>query len=665
MEEVMPDQLPDILPQQSGIITLPHESPWSLSWWFTSTATGLNGDVAGYHLAQGWRITDITYDDTTVPPTPYYDMTKESLNNAIVLQNLLNSFTIAQNNALANTELRYNEVLANWMTLLGNTEDYLDTQADGQEGHVKIFFANLDTYMTEVDDLIAENQTQLVQDALVATDALTELNAKLGDLETNATANATTVESLLASQAGYLSTFLTDFAAKLSELDTNYTAHLTLMVDLLADADTSLADFEAAQAPTLLSLEAAYTSLVPELEGLLGDAAADLTTYSKQADGILTAMAEDYTAIDTDVTDILTDVDSTLGTHATDYNAVLALLKTDHEQHVITATAFLDDLGATDLARINEEFAAKLATQLQQLVDRGLYSAVVAVDITERNHRDRDEQIQMLNDRLMREQWENQHKVYGQQVDMRARNLEGKDRIHALRQDVLRYRSAQVVGLYQLLQHTRDRTLASRTTVYQLRDAHSRLNIEVQTRLYEAGQAVRKILLSEMARLHQFQQAVTSWKGDQRDRLLVHLQQVVAQHLTGIDKQHAAQQDVSRVAMSERDVLLAQLQDAVKGFLAGKEAYAQHTMLNASTLADHRHKMIVEKMNAAAQRLAGLQDKHTEDMELMKYMLSERNQLLVGLYGFVERRDDVAPRWESLAQMVVGLADSGGGWTSP
>jgi hypothetical protein len=49
----------------------------------------------------------------------------------------------------------------------------------------------------------------------------------------------------------------------------------------------------------------------------------------------------------------------------------------------------------------------------------------------------------------------------------------------------------------------------------------------------------------------------------------------------------------------------------------------------------------------------------------MKYMLSERNQLLVGLYGFVERREDVAPKWEAMAQMVAGLGDAGGGWISP
>jgi hypothetical protein len=50
---------------------------------------------------------------------------------------------------------------------------------------------------------------------------------------------------------------------------------------------------------------------------------------------------------------------------------------------------------------------------------------------------------------------------------------------------------------------------------------------------------------------------------------------------------------------------------------------------------------------------------------LMKYQLDERNKLIIGLYGFVERREDIAPRWEEFGKIVSGLGDSGGGWISP
>jgi hypothetical protein len=185
-----------------------------------------------------------------------------------------------------------------------------------------------------------------------------------------------------------------------------------------------------------------------------------------------------------------------LDTYMNEVDTLIDANETDYSTHVPTATGFLTGLGATETARINEKFTASLATQLQQLTDRGLYSSGVATDITARNTRDWNEELVALNDRLNREQWENQHRLYEQQFRMKEQT-------------------------------------------------------------------------------------------------------------------------------------------------------------------------IVQKMNESAARLAGLANKHAEDMQLMKYMLSERNQLLVGLYGFVERRDDVPPQWENLAQIVAGLGDAGGGWISP
>ena len=49
----------------------------------------------------------------------------------------------------------------------------------------------------------------------------------------------------------------------------------------------------------------------------------------------------------------------------------------------------------------------------------------------------------------------------------------------------------------------------------------------------------------------------------------------------------------------------------------------------------------------------------------MQYQLDERNKLLIGLYAFVERREDVAPQWHEMAQMIAGLSDSAGGWITP
>jgi hypothetical protein len=183
--------------------------------------------------------------------------------------------------------------------------------------------------------------------------------------------------------------------------------------------------------------------------------------------------------------------------------AELTELESNYTTHTLAATGFLIDLGATELARINELFDATLSQQLQQLTDRGLYSSALATDITARNTRDRNQEITALNDRLMREKLENQHHLYDQQTGMK------------------------------------------------------------------------------------------------------------------------------RQKMGEKTTAIGQ------------------------------------RFTEATQRLAGLQQQHDDCMKLMAYQLDERNKILVGLYGFVERRDDVYPSFENLTQVVTSLGDSGGGWVTP
>ncbi|GAG35584.1 unnamed protein product, partial [marine sediment metagenome] len=237
-------------------------------------------------------------------------------------------------------------------------------------------------------------------------------------------------------------------------------------------------------------------------------------------------------------------------------------LADDYDQHAPLATGFLDGLGATELARINEKFAASLATQLQQLTDRGLYSSAVSVDITARNTRDRNEEVVALNDRLNREQFENQHKLYAEQAGMRDRTMTGRDRMHGVEQDVrgshvsqitnrfglqqsardrtmsgqdrshavfqgvYGWKASQITSVYQLEQANRDRTLSAQTALHGLRDANVRLGMDTKMRLYAAGEAIKRLVIEEAGRLHQLRQAITGWKTTQRDTLLQQVQAI-------------------------------------------------------------------------------------------------------------------------------------------
>ena len=652
-------------PDQSPITTQPATTPWVSTWWDYQTINEIPQDSVGWLAAQGWQETDITYDQTTKPPTPYFVMSRNSLNNTLVLQSLLGEWTFAYNSALKNNNDRYNEVLVDWDDMIRSSQTHFGEQVSAQNEHAVAYLTDLGAAMDSVKVLIDNNETKLIADVTVATTALGELNTKLSDLEDNYDTSFVIIDGLLSDQAGFLSTFLVDFIAKRDELDTNYTDHLAVILTLLGDADTDLSTFAGEQGSLLAELSAEYTAHVSQLTALLATATTFLDTVETDINDVLVDIDADYTDVDTEVTALLASGTSVLATHKGDYDSVLALLESDFVTHSPTATAFLDDLGVTERARINEKFTASLATQLQQLTDRGLYSGAVAIDVTARNTRDHNEEIVALNDRLNREKFDNQHQLYGQQTAMRTGTMAGKDRIYGLQQELFRYQASEITGLHGLQQSMRDRTMAGKQAIYAIKDANNRLNIEVRDRLYDSGQALRRVLIDEAARLQTLSQAVTQFKTGQRDRLLEQVQRVVTEHLTGLDRQHTAEQSVSGAAISERNTLLQQLQDAVRGELTGKERFAALTSQNASTLTEQRHRMVVERMSEIMARVDGGQKKHEEDMALMAYQLTERNTLLVGLFGFVERRDDIGPSISDMSTLITSLGDSGGGWISP
>jgi len=426
-----------------------------------------------------------------------------------------------------------------------------------------------------------------------------------------------------------------------------------------------------------------------------------INTYAVDYQAILDLLSSDYTTQATTTRNIINFLASDYTPHATDTRELADALASDYISHSFTATGFLDNLGATELARINEEFAARLSTQLQMLTTRGLSTSTLVADFTERNQRDRDEQIQLLNDRLMREKLENQHRVYEQQramraqtmdnehrlyeqqrvmrtqmadnehklyeqqLGMRTRMMDGETQLHSVRQEVLRYQASLISGVYALLQETRNRVLSGKQALFAAKDAKDRLGIEVQSRLYTQLQDVRQRIIDSSDRVYQLRDVYAKWANTETHKLYEQLQQVKQQFVEAVERQHAAKQNATRSEMSQRDILLQQLQAALTALLSGKERFSTLLIQNANTLAEHKHRAIVERMNTAAQRLDGWKSVATENRTLMAYQLDERNKLLLGLYSFVEKREDIAPEWKDMSSMIASLGDSGGGWVQP
>lgn len=210
----------------------------------------------------------------------------------------------------------------------------------------------------------------------------------------------------------------------------------------------------------------------------------------------------------------------------------------------------MTNLGQTELARINEQAASSLSAQMQSLVSRGLYTSIIPADIIARNSRDKDEQIQTLNDRLNREKLDNQHRLYEQQLAVRSRRLDGFDRVHAVRQEVLRYQASLVTNVYALRTEATNRVLAGRQAIFAVKDANSKYGIEVKSNLYAKLQEVRQRTIESLDRVYQLRDVFAKWDTEEANRRYERIQQIEAQFLEGIQRRLAASQDVTKTEMS-------------------------------------------------------------------------------------------------------------------
>lgn len=206
----------------------------------------------------------------------------------------------------------------------------------------------------------------------------------------------------------------------------------------------------------------------------------------------VTAQNTDLGVYITDLTTYMDDIDTLSEANAD-------TLATDYAAHKTLSQGLLTGLGTTEESRINELFASTLADQLQLLTDQGMYNSIRAQDLTERNARNKDEELQKHRDSLAREKNSNEHVLWNEKLQLAAQN----------------------------------------------------------------------------------------------------------------------------------------------------------------------NTAITQKMETSVRRLDGWKSVAADNQRLMAYQLDQRNQLLTGLYSFVERRDDVAPAWKDMSQMIAGLGDSGGGWITP
>jgi hypothetical protein len=361
----------------------------------------------------------------------------------------------------------------------------------------------------------------------------------------------------------------------------------------------------------------------------------------------------------------LADLESAFGDHTVTYEAILNALTSDFSAHASTTRGLLVDLGTTELARINEEYDARLADVAQKLVDRGFYSSPLLNDHNERVERERSERIGKLNDDLAREKVTNEHALFNEQDKMRARSMEGRDRLYGIQQDFRKYEAQTAYQLFGQLQGVRDRTLSARQVVYGLKDQFSRFQVDLANGLQNQLQAVRTRSQETNDRIQALRDALSRVKVQNSSQVYTELAAIRRQHIEGATVSHASTQDITRNETSQRDKLLAQINDAVAGVLDGRAKYSQMSLQKGQYLCDLRVKLTVQLMEIAVRTLQMKQGTSQSELELMKYQVDSRNNFLVGMFKVIQDREDEYPDLGEMAKLSFALGDAGSGWVAP
>jgi hypothetical protein len=308
-----------------------------------------------------------------------------------------------------------------------------------------------------------------------------------------------------------LNTMTSAFNEGRANNNTRYLDLVTNLQTLLSNNQADVAEFlntkvtnNAGYVTLMLStvdtLEGDHTTFAADIMALdTGDREAELATLKATWAAAATAAETEYAlmtagldipALIADVDTAIDAMDTALAAFNAEVSGLSALLLADFNTHAAAATAFLTSLGVTELARINEAFDDAQTAQNQGLVNRGFYSSALSSQVTLQVERERTQAIIELNDKLNREKFENQHRLYEQKYRMRLGSL-----------DAL-FRSLQGAG-----------------EVLQSRLAHGQWASRVRHEVAQLSITARLQLLSLREKYYQFLLQSLDWEANRRTQI--------------------------------------------------------------------------------------------------------------------------------------------------
>ena len=415
--------------------------------------------------------------------------------------------------------------------------DTLNTKIDAYDNNA-ILSGQLAVYLTDVAGL-----TDDAPEISDWTAALTTLAAKLDAFDV-------AIASLIASYELDASGITTAIATALTEVDTALALYRTEVAALKAKQATiegnikSLLAIETSDlAGHVINMNTAFDALDDQYDTHLASANAALAAmetaisdFSVASASIISEMETDLTAHTSTISTLLGEITTSFDTTEATLIALLTTIDSDYTSHSTTATAFLTDLGATDLARINEEYDDKEASINQGLVNRGFYSSAIPTQVAVQIARERSERISQLNDQLNREKFENQHQLYGQQQAMRGTHISVHQGLLQLEQQTIQFRTSTRDGLNARSLDVKRLSLQSRQETEKIRQGLFQMQVGVAETFSRMFTEIKSAIVSGLGQLQGARLAVSRGQVEDYQKIFSQIAETYGRSLEGEEK---------------------------------------------------------------------------------------------------------------------------------
>ena len=629
--------------------------------WFKAkeTRNDIPGRDLGWLLAQGWSVVGDPVLDEDDPPEKLYTIERTPLDNEAVLEELVGQYMDAYNEGRHANDLRYDDIVIMYNDTILKTHSHLDRAGDANNAYEVLHLSSLESIVSQIDFYLNTTRSDANTTFNEAATALNTFVAKLSELGTGYDEYVTEIESILTNQQTDLSTFTARTTAILTQLSTDYTAHDAAITALETTEGAQAATHITAYEAKLDELETTITDAETDLLALVDDAETTFLTYQTQAKAIMTTIGGEYTSLSSTINGLLDSLDTAVGSHQTTHAGLVALFLSDYTTHAATARALLVGLGTTELARINEQFDNLLAKSQQSLVDRGFYNAALITQVDARVERERSEAITSLNDRLAREKLEHEHQLHGEKSSVRSQQMRGEEYQFQMTEMANKWRVQWAERLYTQSVEAQKIYLSVRDSLRVAQNQFIAQEMALRDRIVTWKLNTKQAVADGKHQVFQIRDAINRWKADSEFNLANALRNIRGAQMDVYGKDLAASLDVEQFAAKGRESIVDKLNAYISEHASGVAKYAAMTVNNGQFLAGVKQQTVVNAMKTRFEYARGLVDANTAQQQLYKYQLDTRNDLAVGLFGFMEQRTDSYPDLNKMGEIALGLGDAG------